>query len=595
MDSDRLPRKLAAILYADVAGYSRLTGDDEDATHRRLRDYLDLIAKTIDDHHGQVMHYAGDAVLAKFDAVVDALSSAVAVQEELKNQNSDLPDERKVQFRIGVNLGDVIEDRGDIYGDGVNVAARLENLADAGGICISESIRTAIGKKLDLVYESMGEQEVKNIEEPVRAYKVVLDSEEKTQVTAEHRPTLELPDKPSIAVLPFTNMSGDPEQEYFSDGITEDIITELSRFPVLFVIARHSSFAFKGEKVDIKEVGEKLGVQYVVEGSVRRAGNRVRITAQLIEAETGHHVWAERYDRELEDIFAVQDEVTRSIVAVLPGRVQEDVAERASRKPTDNMKAYEFMLQAKSIRDSFGAEDTARARRLFEKAIELDPRYSKAYMYLADTYLVDILLGIETEDAAEMQVQLTRKAASLDSNDLANQEQLGYAYITEGMWEDAGIQFDKTLSKIVNEAEQMLWCGYGLMMLGRPEEARDIVLEAMRLDPLHPHSYDWVLGQAYYFAKCYEDVIRVLMGETLLNSLAYGCLVGAYAHLGRIDDARTALESFVTERHREFSSRNIVVEGDTIDTLAGGYRKMWRQEADWDHFADGLRKAGLPD
>ncbi len=253
------------------------------------------------------------------------------------------------------------------------------------------------------------------------------------------------------------------------------------------------------------------------------------------------------------------------------------------------------MLQAKSIRDSFGAEDTARARRLFEKAIELDPRYSKAYMYLADTYLVDILLGIETEDAAEMQVQLTRKAASLDSNDLANQEQLGYAYITEGMWEDAGIQFDKTLSKIVNEAEQMLWCGYGLMMLGRPEEARDIVLEAMRLDPLHPHSYDWVLGQAYYFAKCYEDVIRVLMGETLLNSLAYGCLVGAYAHLGRIDDARTALESFVTERQREFSSRNIVVEGDTIDTLAGGYRKMWRQEADWDHFADGLRKAGLPD
>ena len=592
---ERLPRKLAAILYADVAGYSRLTGDDEDATHRRLRDYLDLIAKAIESHHGQVMHYAGDAVLARFDAVVDTLSSAVAIQNELKDRNQDLPDERKVQFRIGVNLGDVIEDRGDIYGDGVNVAARLESLAEPGGICISESVRTAIGKKLPYDYEFMGEQQVKNIEEPVRTYKVTLDSKKKTPMTSSEKPALQLPDKPSIAVLPFTNMSGDPEQEYFSDGITEDIITELSRFPVLFVIARHSSFSFKGEKVDIKEVGEKLGVQYVVEGSVRRAGNRVRITAQLIEAETGNHVWAERYDRELEDIFAVQDEVTQSIVGVLPGRVQEAVAERASRKPTANMKAYEFMLQAKSIRDSFGAEDTARARRLFEKAIELDPRYARAYMYLADTYLVDILLGIEVADTTQKMVELTRKAASLDSNDIANQEQLGYAYIVEGLWEDAELQFDKSLLKIVNEAEQMLWCGYGLMMLGRPGKARDIVLEAMRLDPLHPHSYDWVLGQAYYFAKCYEDVTRVLMGEALLNSLAYGCLVGAYAHLCRIDEARALLDSFVRERHREFSSRNKVVEDDTIDTLAGGYRRLWRQEAYWNLFADGLRKAGLPD
>ena len=259
---DRLPRKLAAILYADVAGYSRLTGDDEDATHRRLRDYLDLIAKTIEDHGGQVMHYAGDAVLAKFDAVVDALTSAVSVQEQLKNQNADLPDERKVQFRIGVNSGDVIEDRGDIYGDGVNVAARLESLADAGGICISESVRTAIGKKLDLTYESMGEQQVKNIEEPVRAYKVALAAEEKTQVTLPDKPALELPDKPSIAVLPFTNMSGDPEQEYFSDGITEDIITALSRMPWFFVIARNSTFIYKTKAVNVKDVARELGVRY---------------------------------------------------------------------------------------------------------------------------------------------------------------------------------------------------------------------------------------------------------------------------------------------------------------------------------------------
>ena len=325
---ERLPRKLAAILYADMAGYSRLTGEDEDATHRRLRDYLDLIATTIESHRGQVMHYAGDAVLARFDAVVDALSSAASIQDELKNRNTDLPDERKVQFRIGVNLGDVIEDRGDIYGDGVNVAARLESLADSGGICISESVRTAIGKKLDLAYESMGEQNVKNIEEPVRAYKVALTVEEKTQTTSPTKPTLELPDKPSIAVLPFDNMSGDPEQEYFSDGITEDIITELSRFSSLFVIARNSSFAFKGQSIDVKSIARELGVRYMLEGSVRRAGNRLRINAQLLDTEMATHIWAERYNGSTDDIFELQDEITRNIVGSITPQIESAEVER---------------------------------------------------------------------------------------------------------------------------------------------------------------------------------------------------------------------------------------------------------------------------
>ncbi len=592
-------RKLAVLLHADVVGSTALVQLNETVAHQRIRDAFRRFSETITTHSGIAHEIRGDALVAEFSRVSDAVTASLAFQAANATHNEGLSDEVRPVVRVGIAMGEVVVADNTVTGEGVVLAQRLEQLAEPGGVCLQDAAYQTVPKRLPFDYENLGECELKGFNEPVRAFAVRQQSPV-TPSTTEAPPqraaaTLELPDKPSIAVLPFDNMSGDPEQEYFSDGITEDIITELSRFPVLFVIARHSSFALKGEKVDIKEVGKKLGVQYVVEGSVRRAGSRVRITAQLIEAETGNHVWAERYDRELEDIFAVQDEVTRSIVGVLPARVQEDVAERASRKPTNNMKAYEFMLQAKSIRDSFGAEDTARARRLFEKAIELDPRYARAHSYLADTYFVDLLLGLASEDTSHKCFQLTRKAASLDSNDVAIQEMLGFAYISKGMWEDAEIQFDKTLSKIVNEAEQMLWCAYGLMMLGRPKEARDFVLKAMQMDPLHPSSYDWVLGQAYYFAKQYVDAGRVLKGEALLNSLGYGCLVGAYAHLGRIDEARHALELFVAERHREFSNRNIAVERDTIDLLAGGYQKLWWKKADWNHFADGLRKAGLPD
>ena len=421
------------------------------------------------------------------------------------------------------------------------------------------------------------------------------DISEDKSATPEMAADSEIQQKPSIVVLPFTNMSGDPEQEYFSDGITEDVITELSRFGVLYVIARHSSSSLKGKEIDHRGIADKLGVQYIVEGSVRRAGSRVRVTAQLIDAETGNHVWAERYDRELEDIFAVQDELTRSIVSVLPGRVQENVAERASRKQTDNLKAYEFMLRAKAVRDSFTAEATAQARRLYERAIELDPRYARAYMYLADTYLVDFMLGIEQEDTVSKMVELTQRALSLDGHEIAIQEHLGYAYIVEGRWEDAERQFDRVLEKIGNEGEQMLWCGFGLLWIGQAERTKEITLEAMQMDPLHPSSYEWVLGQAYFFLHAYEDVVQTFTREALLNSLAYGCLAGAYAHLGRMDEARDALDLFVQERHREFASRDLVVEGNTITALAGSYRKHWKLESYWETFCNGLREAGLPD
>ena len=403
------------------------------------------------------------------------------------------------------------------------------------------------------------------------------------------------PNDPSIAVLPFANLSGDPEQEYFSDGITGDIITELSKFRTLFVIARHSSFVFKGATVDLKEIAEKLGVQYIVEGSVRRAGDTVRITVQLIEAATGGSLWGERYDRRLDDIFAVQDEVTRSIVAVLPGRVQDSVADRAARNPTSDMRAYEYMLQGKHLRDGLNATDTARARVVLKKALDLDPGYARAYMYLADTYVIDLWLGLADKGASKISLDLSRKGAGLDNTDVYIQDQLGFALLCEGLWEDAEIQFSRTLARIVNEAESMAWCGYAFLLLGHHRKALDVVVEAVRLDPLHAPSLDWVLGLVQFFAGNYAGAVRALIGEALLNSVAHAFLTSAYAHLGKMDEARAALKTFIAVRHAEFADRNLDVAGDTIDSLAGSYRAMWRRSADWELLVDGLRKAGLSD
>jgi hypothetical protein len=363
----------------------------------------------------------------------------------------------------------------------------------------------------------------------------------------------------------------------------------------LFVIARHSSFAFKGKGADIKEVGQRLGVEYVVEGSVRKAGNRVRITAQLIEVETGNHIWAERYDRELEDIFAVQDEVARAIVAVLPGRVEKAVAERGQRKPTGNMKAYEFVLRGKMHFNRLSAEDVIEARRLFRKAVELDPRYARAYAHLAIAYLIDSLFGWATADYSLVTIENAQKAAALDSNDIFCTSVLGYAYILRGLWEDTEKQIDRVIAQNVNDAEIMVWNGDALSLLGRHEEGRNLILEAIRLDPLHPPLYDWFLGGVLYCEKRYEDVIQVLTGRVLLNSLAYAWLTGAYAHLGRVEEAHRTLDTFIRDRRIELNTANIHIEVDSIGTLAEAYRNHYRLEADWENISDGLRKAGLPE
>jgi len=513
--------------------------------------------------------------------------------------DATIEDDILAELRVGIAMGEVIIADRTVTGAGVVLAQRLEQLCDAGEVMIQGAVYETLPKHLPLNFSSLGEQKLKGFKETVRAYRVAtgVDSDKSLSRKSESHVARKsvTSEKPSIAVLPFANHSDDPEQEFFSDGISEDIIAELSRFHALFVIARNSSFRFKGSHAGIQVIGRELGVQYVVDGSVRRAGNRVRIIAQLIETETESQIWAERFDRDLKDIFEVQDEVTRSIVAVLPGRVQDDVVDRAARKPTENMKAYELMLQGKAYRDLLSAEGNAAARSCCQKAIELDPRYARAYMYLSDSYIVDVWLGIGASDAQDLAMQNAREAAHLDGNDVYIQDHLGFAHLCCGLWREAEVQFDKTLSKIVNEAESMAWCGYGHMLLGNLEKARQVVIEAMCLDPLHPPTLDWILGQICFFEAKYEEVVDLMYGKVLLNSLAYAFVAAAHAYLGHQEAMQLALKSFISLRRYEFDSRGIEITDNTVGALAEAYKVMWRDPSNWEQLADGLRLAGLPD
>ena len=506
----RLPRKLAAILYADVAGYSRLTGEDEEGTHRRLSEYLDYVSTEIKRHEGKVVHYAGDAVLADFSTVTDALTCATSVQHELTNRNQDLPDGRRVQFRIGINLGEVIVDRDDIYGDGVNVAARLEGLADAGGICVSESVRSAIGNKLAVDYEFMGEQSVKNIKDPVRAYQVRIRSSEAQATSTPERPRLELPEEPSIAVLPFTNMSSDPEQEYFSDGITEDIITALSRIPRLFVVARHSTSVYKGKAIDIKQVGREQGVRFVVEGSVRRIGNRVRITAQLIDASKGNHRWADRYDRELNDIFAVQDEITRKVTVSI--QIELTAGEQAClwAGGTENIEAWECVMRGNELAHRHVQGDNAEARRLADRALSLDPGYANAWVLYGLTHYEDAMWGwgVSREASLSTAVEAANKAIELQES---NPD--GYALMAIIKYELA--EFDnaveigrKAVSLAPNHAPNVALFVTALHRAGEYQEAVQQTRRAIRLSPVYPAWYLHMLGSNCFAIGEYEEAAR---------------------------------------------------------------------------------------
>jgi adenylate cyclase len=549
----KVKRKLTAILSSDVKGYSRLMGGDEEATVHTLNAYKEVMTKLTQQYRGRVVDAPGDNVLAEFASVVDAVRCAVEIQKEIKTRNAELPENRRMEFRIGVNLGDVIEDGEQILGDGVNIAARLESLSEAGGICISGTAFDQVENKLSLEYEYLGEQSVKNIAKPVRVYRVLMEPgavvRKGLEVTSKEMKSLTLPDKPSIAVLPFVNMSGDPEQEYFSDGITEDLITDLSKISSLFVIARNSVFTYKGRAVKVDHVGRELGVRYVLEGSVRKAGARVRITAQLVDASTGGHLWAERYDRNVGDIFALQDEVTQKIVTALAVKLTRDEQERLERRYTNNLEAYDCLLQGLGYFYLYTKDGNDRARTMFDKAIDLDPEFALAYGRLGLTYWLEWSFGwSQSLECLEKAFQLAQKAAELDDSLPQSHSILGMVCLWKKEHEQAIGHLQRAISLDPNNADALDQLAHILTFAGRPEEAIGLEKKAMRLNPLYPSLYEWTLGHAYFLLGEYEQAIAALrrvLDRSPGFHPAHIYLALSLTQLGRMDESKAEAAEFM--------------------------------------------------
>jgi adenylate cyclase len=629
MTTQEVKRKLTAILSADVKGYSRLMGADEVATIRTLNAYKEMMSNLIHQYHGRVVDAVGDNVLAEFASVVDAVECGVEIQKELKTRNGELPENRRMEFRIGINLGDVIEEGEQIYGDGVNIAARLESLAEAGGICISGTAYDQVENKLGLGYQFLGEQTVKNIAKPVRVYRVLMEPEAAGKVIGEKRakprqwqrtvlivvailivgavafavwksyirptPSVEiaskekmafpLPDKPSIAVLPFVNMSGDPKEEYFSDGITEEIITALSKVPHLFVISRQSTFTYKGKPVKVKQVSEELGVRYVLEGSVRKSGDKVRITAQLIDALTGHHLWADRYDRDLKDIFALQDEITMKIITALQVKLTQGEQAAMIAKGTKNLEAFLKCLQSLASLTTHTKEGNALGRKLAEEAIALDPKYSRPYVALAQTYILDVLLGIteSPEKSMAKAMELIKKAISLNETDAAAHGVLGYMYTMMGQHDKAIVEAERSVSLNPNDASNLTRLSFVLNNTGRAEEAISLLKSVRRLNPTPPQAYYVHLSTAYRLTGQYKEAIETAkeaLKHVPNNQLAYLQLVTAYNMAGQEQEARAAAIE-VQKINPKFSLEQYA---KTI---------YFKNKSDTNRTLEALRKAGL--
>lgn len=587
MSSSGLRQRLAAILAADVAGYSRLMAADEHATVAALDAARAVFRSEIESHQGRVIDMAGDSVLAVFETATGAVSSALAVQAQLASLIGDVPEDRCMQFRIGVHLGDVIEKSdGTIYGDGVNIAARLEGLAEPGGITVSDAVQGVVRGKVPASFADQGEQTVKNIPQPVRAFSVHAGGDPHSQDAPTTGSQRDAPsEKPSIIVLPFSNVSGAPEQEFFADGLTEDILTNLSRFRELFVISRNTSFKYKGQSVDVTKIAQELGVRYVVEGSVRKSGNRVRITVQLIEAESDHHIWAERYDRELEDIFAIQDEVTSAIVATLPGRLEADARSRAERKQPANMAAYECVLEAKLLHHRSNRDDNARAIEMIQRAIELDPRYGHAHAWNA------CILGQQwgykwCEDLAETEAAVTRKlevALELDQNDSDVHRILAAVGIVRNDLDKAVFHQQRALNLNPNDDLIVVQQGEILTWLGQPEEGIEWIQKAMLLNPFHPERFWFHLARAQFVAQRYEEAIESLRHITTADSLQHALTAACHAQLGN-DSAAATQTKEVLKLVPDFTVRT-----HCLPIL------HYRRESDLAHHRESLIKAGLPE
>ncbi len=631
MAEQGLTRKLAAIVYADVAGYSRLSGADEEGTHRTLSTYLDAVSALIEKHGGQVLHYAGDAVLAEFASIVVAVGCAVDVQRDLAARNEGLADDRRVRFRIGVNLGDVIVDRDELYGDGVNVAARLESLAEPGGICISQKVLDEVRGKLDVGYEFLGEQSVKNIERPIPVYRVVLAPEAAGRIVGEPaaagaawaRPALvvaaavvlavvggvaawrpwspdvepasvermafPLPDKPSIAVLPFDNLSRDADQDHLADGISENIIAALSQVSGLFVIARNSTFTYKGKPVRVQEVSSDLGVRYVLEGSIQKSGERIRVTAQLIDALSGNHLWSERYDRQTTDLFALQDEITERIVTALQIELTAGEQMRVHRRHTRSLEAWKHLNKGVLHFYRRNKADNAAARRLFKDAIKADRGYGLAYALLAWTHWFDAQFGWSDDrnNAIERAAFLAEQAWSLD-HDLPDVYTLqGAIDLFHGRHDDAVAAGEKAVALAPNHANNSALLALFLHKAGRPHEAIRMMKRAMRLSPYYPDWFLEELGFAYLDAEQPKAALAAFaefLERTPMTIHAAHAHIGqalAYAALGRDKAARAAV-------------RSATDVDPTISVASFGHGMMKADDAGKGVLSI-LRRLGLPD
>jgi TolB-like protein len=584
MATEQVKRRLAAILAADVAGYGRLMGADDEGTLVRLKtDRQDLVDPKIEKHRGRVIKIIGDGMLVEFASVVDAVRCAVEIQTGMVERNRAQAQDKRIEFRVGINVGDVIVDGSDIYGDGVNVAARLEGLAEPGGICVSDRVQEDVQGKVDVTFEDIGERQLKNIARPVRVYRVRLNG------TAA-KPALALPDKPSIAVMPFNNMSGDPEQEYFADGMVEEIITALSRMHWLFVIARNSSFTYKGRAVDVKQIGRELGVRYVLEGGVRKAANRVRITAQLVDASTRMHLWAERFEGALDDVFDLQDRVTASVVGAISPRLEQAEIERAEHKPTESLSAYEHYLRGVAKFHQWTREANNEALRLFYRAIELDPHFSSAYGMAANCYAQRKGLRWMTDrvnDTSEAE-RLARRAAEVGRDDAVALARAGFAlaYVVHDL--DGGVALiDRALLLNANLAEVWHFSGWARVYLGDPEVAIEHFARAMRLSPLDPSNFTMQMGIAFghFFAGRYDNAsswAEKALREKPNYHPALRIAAASNALAGRLKEAQDAIA-----RSRRLASTPHISNLKNQIPL--------RRPEDLARYAEGLRKAGLPE